>query len=146
LADAHDAVRTADDREVRRLHVDGHEERKALDVVPVIVREEQREARVLLLHDEVVAEPSQPGARVEHDAGLAARDLHAARVPANGGRVGPGRCNAPAHAPETDLHDDALLQRRCHHEMPQIPCWRSRLALGTVHLGAPNWSYPPAPW
>ena len=53
-----DAVRAADDREVRRLHLDADEERHTLDVVPVVVREEQRQRRILLLHDQVVAEPS----------------------------------------------------------------------------------------
>jgi hypothetical protein len=56
LAYGHDAVRVTDDREVGLLHVDRHEERQALDVIPVVVREEQRERQWLSFSQELIAE------------------------------------------------------------------------------------------
>src|SRR4051794_14474391 len=52
----------------------------------------------------MIAEPAKAGACVEHDTGLAAHDLDAARVAADEGGVRPGRGDAPANAPETNPH------------------------------------------
>ena len=77
--------------------------RKTLDMIPMRVREQQREVQRLRAKFLGQRESEQPDARarVEHDDLAVRPHLHACRVAAVKNRVRPGRGDGAAHAPET---------------------------------------------
>jgi hypothetical protein len=98
----------------RRVHVQlgagnerGHEERKALDVVPVGVADEEVQPQRLghRLH-QVQAQLAGAGAAVEDDDGsVGGAKLHAGGVAPEARRAIAGRGDRAARSPEPDVHD-----------------------------------------
>jgi len=84
----------------------GDEERKALDVVPVRVADEEVEShRLRHRPHEVQAEPARAGAAVEDDDGpVGGAHLGARRVAAVDGRRASGRGDGASGAPEANVH------------------------------------------
>ena len=104
------------DRDPRARDVRGREERQALDVIPVHVREQHVVLARLAagLARELVAELAHAGAGID-DHALSGRRAHldARRLAAvsHGGRAG-HRVTAP-DPPEGDLHDALIILRPC---------------------------------
>ena len=101
-------VGVAVDVEAVARHEDRREEREALDVVPVGVRQQHRGDALAAPHvagHELVPEAHDAGPHVEDDQ-LAARAVHrdARGVAAVAVGLGPRRRDRPAHAPEADPH------------------------------------------
>src|SRR6266850_2116135 len=91
----------------------GDEERKALDVVPVGVADEevQVERRLQRLR-EAQAELARAGPAVEHDHGaVRPADFRARRVAAVARGAVAGRGDRAASTPEPDVHDASRLPR-----------------------------------
>src|SRR3954470_22131219 len=103
--------------------VERPEEREALDMIPVGVRDEEVRgplAGLELLTHQVFAQPTYAGARVDDHPRTGIRlDLDARRVPAVALGLAAGDRKRPADAPESDPHGSAkdrveigLAQRR----------------------------------
>ena len=106
----------AEDAQPAARIVNRREKRQALDVVPMRVRDEQRDVQRLVFEfrQQREAERAQTRARVENDDFTAAADFDAGSVAAvaHGGR--PRRRNRTAHAPElyaSASFDEATLAR-----------------------------------
>jgi hypothetical protein len=89
LACPHHAGLLADDLHLGVAHVDRNEERQTLDVVPVVVREKDRDVERITPREHPVAQVPQPGTCVENDARVPAVELHRAGVSAELRRLGP---------------------------------------------------------
>lgn len=81
--------------------VQGHEEREALDVIPVEVRQKDMNG-VRASLDQVHAQRTNPRAGVEDDALVCTRHLETRRIPTVPDRVGARRGDRPSGPPAAD--------------------------------------------
>ncbi len=143
------AFHSADIGQMTRLHMEGvvgriggREEREAVDVIPVGVRQEHRRLAHSAL-EEALAQVADAGARVEDDRVTVSADFEATGVAAVLDVIGRRARNRTADTPESnpELHQATLPRRAGCLSHPALgepsiaPCYLSHAAVRPICVG-----------